>query len=183
MCWLTPFARSSNILEVREDRFQPGGGGRGGFGGGFPPRGGFGGGFGRGGFAGGRGGFGGGFPGAFPHMGFGGPVDMGYGADFGAAAGFQQPGFGANQFAPRGPYGAGAAAIAAPSTQILVKNVRCPSIDCKLEPHADLRLNPQLPWSTSDEDLVDLFVTTVRISPQRLSAHWLTASCDRRATF
>ncbi|KAL8286877.1 hypothetical protein RQP46_003883 [Phenoliferia psychrophenolica] len=122
-----------NILEVREDRFMPGGGGRGGFGGGFGGRGGFPGargGF-AGGFGGGRGGFGGG------GFGFGAPGMVG---GFGGAGGYPgQQGFGANQFAPRGPAYAGAQAVAAPSVQIMVRN---------------------LPWSTSDEDLVDLFVTT-----------------------
>ncbi|KAK4700674.1 hypothetical protein P7C70_g5564, partial [Phenoliferia sp. Uapishka_3] len=130
-----------NILEVREDRFAPGGGGRGGFGGGFQPRGAFG----RGGFGGfgGRGGFGGGFGhfGGAPDMGYGGAdfsqMGMDPSAQFAGFPGAGRGGFGGGHFAPRGPY-AGAAA-AAPSVQILVKN---------------------LPWSTSNEDLQELFQTT-----------------------
>lgn len=128
------FEFQGNILEVREDRFTPGGGGRGGFGGGFAARGGFGGGFApRGGFGGGRGGFG--------APGFGGADMYGAGADYSAqmdpaAFGFQgfpgagRGGFGGAQFAPRGGYNPaaaafmGAAAVTAPSTQIFVKNVR-----------------------------------------------------------
>ncbi|KAM0755102.1 RNA-binding domain-containing protein [Meredithblackwellia eburnea MCA 4105] len=130
------FEFQGNILEVREDRFAPGSGGRGGFGGGFGGRGGFGGGFG------GRGGFGGGFGG---HGMYGnGAADYsqmtaaGFGG-FGAGAG----GFGGAPFAPRAAFaGAGGAfggPVAAPSTQIYVRN---------------------LPWSTSNEDLVELFQTT-----------------------
>lgn len=117
------FEFQGNILEVREDRSGPPGGGGG--------RGGFGGGFGRGGFQGGfpaRGGFGGGFGG---HQQFAPDPYAIPGAEFGG--GFQggftggRGGFG-NQFAPRGfnaSYaGSVPGVVVPPSTQIFVKNVR-----------------------------------------------------------
>ncbi|GAA5908232.1 hypothetical protein JCM8208_000352 [Rhodotorula glutinis] len=127
-----------SVLEVRHDRFPLafGGGARGGFGG---ARGGFGGGFGaRGGFGGAGAGFGGMAPG------FGAPGA--YGA-YGAAAahggfgggGFGGPGMGPGAFAglPTGP-AAGVGHMLPPSQQLFVRN---------------------LPWSTSNEDLVELFAT------------------------
>ncbi|QDS78071.1 hypothetical protein FKW77_003565 [Venturia effusa] len=119
-------------LEVREDRFAnaPPGGGRGGFGGG---RGGFGGGFGRGGggFGGGFGGRGGGFGGG--RGGFGGGY-AGGGSYAGSASGMDAPAVpqAPNPFTDHATYGGERGPI------IHVRN---------------------LPWSTSNEDLVDLFTT------------------------
>jgi RNA recognition motif-containing protein len=121
-------------LEVREDRFAgpPGGGfgGRGGFGGGFGGRGGFGGG--RGGF-GGRGGYGGGFGGrgGYGGGGYGGGPG---GPGAGPAAGYDG---GASNAAPN-PFTDYATSGGEPSKVIYVRN---------------------LPWSTSNEDLVELFTT------------------------
>jgi RNA recognition motif-containing protein len=120
-------------LEVREDRFAgaPGGGGfgRGGFG-----RGGFGGGFGgRGGFAGGRGGFGGG--------GFGGRGGYGggyAGSNAGGGAGGPGPYDASTPSNPPNPFTDFATSGGEPGTTIYVRN---------------------LPWSTSNEDLVELFST------------------------
>lgn len=145
------FEFQGNLLEVREDRF-PNGHMGGGFAprGGFAGRGGFGGGFGgRGGFAGGyAGGFGGGFPGA-----------GGFGAGgFGAAGGF-----------PSGPGFTPEPRVIQPSTQIFVKNVSfSPRLLSSFFPLffalsslTRIRfLRLQLPWSTSNEDLVELFQTT-----------------------
>ncbi|OCF39686.1 RNP domain-containing protein [Kwoniella heveanensis CBS 569] len=146
-----------NILEVREDRFANGPfRGRGGFRGGFAPRGGFG-------F---RGGFGGGFRGGFmgPGMGFrggfGGGMGRGgmgfnqYGGGHQAAAAAGGRSFNDNIYADyNGPDGSsdamavdGSSAAgsglkpqpAEPNQQILVRN---------------------LPWSTANEDLVELFET------------------------
>ncbi|CDZ97834.1 rna-binding domain-containing protein [Phaffia rhodozyma] len=132
-------------LEVREDRFAHGGGGfRGGFGGGFRggfmPRGGFG-----GGFRGGRGGFGMGGMGYMGHMGHMGHMG-GMGGGF-PAGGRQFPQDPYADYKPSGPAagwgsggGGGFAGASIPeSKQILVNN---------------------LPWSTSNEDLVELFETT-----------------------
>ncbi|ORY92534.1 hypothetical protein BCR35DRAFT_297981 [Leucosporidium creatinivorum] len=91
---------------------------------------------GRGGFAGGRGGFvpRGGFGGGFGgHGAYGGGFDGGAGG----YGGFGGPGH--LPFAPRGFQGGFQQAAVAPSTQIFVRN---------------------LPWSTSNEDLVELFQTT-----------------------
>ncbi|BGP15831.1 hypothetical protein JCM10213_005685 [Rhodosporidiobolus nylandii] len=129
------FEFQGSVLEVREDRFPGGfGGGRGGFGGGFGGRGGF---AGRGGF-GGAAAFGGGF---------GGAAGFGAGA-YGAQAGFGNPqaAFGAAAGAYGAPTAPGAfgvqnvaGTVVPPSKQIYVRN---------------------LPWSTSNEDLVELFQTT-----------------------
>ncbi|KAK4903428.1 g-strand binding protein [Elasticomyces elasticus] len=137
------------ILEVREDRYAGGagfgggrggfgGGFRGGFGGGFPPRGGFGGGFG-----GGRGGFGGGFAGG--RGGFGG----GYG---GAQAGGYGGGHGG------GGYGAAPAPAAAP----VAPN---PFVDFATSggPESTTIFVRNLPWSTSNEDLIELFQTIGKV--------------------
>ncbi|TNY23469.1 hypothetical protein DMC30DRAFT_414157 [Rhodotorula diobovata] len=135
------FEFQGSVLEVREDRFPLAfAGGRGGFGGGFGARGGFGGGFG------GRGGFGG--AAAFGgHAGFGTPGMYGAAAGGfpGAAAGafgapgmgVGAPGMGAFAGLPTGP-AAGVGSVLPPSQQIYVRN---------------------LPWSTSNEDLVELFAT------------------------
>jgi len=126
-------------LEVREDRFAgaPGGfGGRGGFGG---ARGGFGGGGfgGRGGGFGGRGGFGGGFGGG--RGGFAGGPGGGYGGPPpGAGGGFEQ---GATTQAPNA-FTDFAGSGGEPSNVIYVRN---------------------LPWSTSNEDLVELFTTIGKV--------------------
>lgn len=124
------------ILEVRPDRFanaNMGFGGRGGFGGG---RGGFGGGFGgRGAFGGGRGGFGGGFGG---RGGFGGP--MGAGGPVGAVGGGFDPS--AATSVPPNPFTDFATAGTERSETIYVRN---------------------LPWSTSNEDLVELFGTIGKV--------------------
>lgn len=141
-----------SILEVRQDRFanMPGRG-RGGFRGAAFPRGGF---AGRGGF-GARGGFGGGF---------GGGSGSGFGG-YQGGQGFQgqqtQEQFASNDFGNGGAYAAQeypAAPTAPksglrpepaePSQQIWVRNV---------SPQPSLL--PQLPWSTTNEDLVELFET------------------------
>ncbi|TKA79203.1 hypothetical protein B0A49_03188 [Cryomyces minteri] len=121
-------------LEVREDRFA--GSGPGGFAGGrggFGGRAGFGGGF-RGGFAGGRGGFAGGYGGG--RGGFGG----GYGGGAPPAV---------------GGYDAGLAASAVPNpfTDYATSGTeRGPTIYVR-----------NLPWSTSNEDLVELFTTIGKV--------------------
>ncbi|KAF2012195.1 RNA-binding domain-containing protein [Aaosphaeria arxii CBS 175.79] len=120
-------------LEVREDRFA---GAPGGFGG----RGGFGGGgfggrggFGRGGFGGGRGGYGGG--------GFGGRG--GYGGGPGGFGGAPNAGFDANAPSnPPNPFTDFATSGGEPSQLIYVRN---------------------LPWSTSNEDLIELFTTIGKV--------------------
>ncbi|KAL9087259.1 MAG: hypothetical protein Q9165_006753 [Trypethelium subeluteriae] len=130
-------------LEVREDRFAaPSFGGGGGYG-----RGGFGGGYGRGGYGGARGGFGGrgGYGGGFG--GGRGGFHGGAGAGAGGAGGYGGGG--------AGGYEGGGAASAAPnpftdyatsggerSQTIYVRN---------------------LPWSTSNEDLVELFTTIGKV--------------------
>ncbi|KAJ5779589.1 Nucleotide-binding alpha-beta plait [Penicillium paradoxum] len=123
-------------IEVREDRFAGGGpgfGGRGGFGGAFGGRGGFGGPMGRGGFGGGRGGFGGGFGG---RGGFGGPP----GGHGGFAGGFEQgPPVPSG---PPNPFTDYATSNGDKSAIIYVRN---------------------LPWSTCNEDLVDLFSTIGKV--------------------
>ncbi|KAF4768174.1 hypothetical protein HAV15_002377 [Penicillium sp. str.  len=126
-------------LEVREDRFAGGGpgfGGRGGFGGGFGGRGGFGGPMGRGGFA-GRGGFGGGFPG---RGGFGGPPG-GHGG-FPGAGGFEHGGAPPVPSGPPNPFTDYATSNGDKSAVIYVRN---------------------LPWSTCNEDLIDLFSTIGKV--------------------
>ncbi|KAI9712418.1 MAG: hypothetical protein M1820_001631 [Bogoriella megaspora] len=129
-------------LEVREDRFAAPsyGGGRGGFGGGygggFGGRGGFGGG--RGGY-GGRGSFGGGYGGGRGgfYGGGGGGGGGGYGGG-GAGAGFD------NSNAPTGPN---------PFTDYATSGGdRGPIIYVR-----------NLPWSTSNDDLVELFTTIGKV--------------------
>ncbi|KAF2174142.1 hypothetical protein M409DRAFT_16411 [Zasmidium cellare ATCC 36951] len=129
------------ILEVREDRYAgsgPGFGGRGGFGGGYG-RGGFGGGGygGRGGGFGGRGGFGGGYGGG--RGGFGG----GYGGGGNYAGG--QGG---------GSFGAGGSATAS----VVPPNAFTDGVLSGGEPGPAIHVK-NLPWSTSNEDLVELFQT------------------------
>ncbi|WWC73826.1 uncharacterized protein I206_107798 [Kwoniella pini CBS 10737] len=130
-----------NILECKPDKFANGGlaaRGRGGFRGGFAPRG-FG--FARGGFA-GRGG-------AFPGAGLG--RGMGFNPAYGGAAAAGGRSFNDNIYADyNGPEGGDGMAVdgaggsglqrqpAEPNQQILVRN---------------------LPWSTANEDLVELFET------------------------
>lgn len=123
-------------LEVREDRFagSTGPGFRGGFGGGFQARGGFGG---RGGFA-PRGGYGGGFGG---RGGFGGGFGGGGGPGPGAAPG---PGYDAvGPSNPPNPFTDYATSGGEPSNLIYVRN---------------------LPWSTSNEDLDELFTTIGKVT-------------------
>lgn len=126
-------------LEVREDRFAgsgPGFGGRGGYGGGFGGgRGGYGGGYGRGGY--GQGGFGGGRGGGY---GGGGAGGFGGGRGGGYAGG---GGYGAGAPAPQpNPFTDFVTAGTDPSPIIYVRN---------------------LPWSTSNEDLVELFTTIGKV--------------------
>ncbi|KAK8849790.1 hypothetical protein IAR55_005126 [Kwoniella newhampshirensis] len=138
-----------NILEVREDRFATGGfRGRGGFArGGFAPRGAFGfrGGF-RGGFMGGGMGMGmglgrGGFAGGMGRGGYGGAVGVQGGRNFtnDLYADYNGPDGSAEAMAVDGGVSSGLQPEPAePNQQILVRN---------------------LPWSTSNEDLVELFET------------------------
>uniref|UniRef100_A0A093UVE3 Putative RNA-binding protein n=1 Tax=Talaromyces marneffei PM1 TaxID=1077442 RepID=A0A093UVE3_TALMA len=130
------------ILEVREDRYAGGGaGGGGGFGGGFAGgRGGFGGGFGgRGGGFGGRGSFGG-------RGGFGGPGGYGGRGGFGGGGGGNYGGgFDSAPAPPPGPpnpFTDYATSGGDKSAVIYVRN---------------------LPWSTCNEDLVDLFTTIGKV--------------------
>lgn len=136
-------------LEVREDRFAgagPGFGGRGGYGGGF--RGGYGGGYGRGGYGGGgygRGGFAGGYSGRGGYGGGGG----GYGGG-GAPAGT----------APNpNPFTDYATSGTEPSSTIYVRNV---SLFASMSAFP-LTDRIQLPWSTSNEDLIELFTTIGKV--------------------
>lgn len=130
------------VLEVREDRFAgagPGFGGRGGFGGGGFGRGGYGGGGGGGGF--GRGGFGGGGFGGGRGGGFG-----GYGRGGGHISGGGGMGGGVGMGVPAAaqpnPFTDFVTAGTDPSNIIYVRN---------------------LPWSTSNEDLVELFTTIGKV--------------------
>jgi RNA recognition motif-containing protein len=142
---------NGRVLEVREDRFagppgfgggRGGGfmGGRGGFGQQFPGRGGFMGG--RGGFGqqqfGGRGGFGGGFGGPPPGGFHGGPP---------AAP------------APPNPFTDFATSGGEPGPVIYVRNVSRSQTDAPKWMTDKL----QLPWSTSNEDLVELFTTIGKV--------------------
>lgn len=131
---------NGRILEVREDRFAGGGpggfGGRGGFGGGF--RGGYGGGYGGGGYGGhggfgGRGGYGGGFRGR-----------GGYGG-----GGYSGP--------PGGGYGGGGAAAPA-----VAPNAFTDYATSGNEPGPIIYVR-NLPWSTSNDDLVELFTTIGKV--------------------
>lgn len=134
------YAWQGRNLEVREDRFAGSGqgfGGRGGFGGG---RGSFGGGYG-----GGRGGYGGG--------GYGGRGDYGSGGyggrgDYGGGRG------GRGGYSGGGGYGAGAPAPQAnPFTDFVTAGT---------EPSGIIYVR-NLPWSTSNEDLVELFTTIGKV--------------------
>ncbi|MCJ1348469.1 hypothetical protein MMC31_006701 [Peltigera leucophlebia] len=131
------------MLEVREDRFagSPSGGygARGGFGGGMGARGGF---AGRGGF-GGRGSFGGGFGG---RGGFGGST---YGG--GPSSGYDAAAAPTSAVAPPNPFTDYASSGGDRSETIYVRNVK-PSLQIEL-----------LPWSTSNEDLVELFTTIGKV--------------------
>ncbi|KAK0949300.1 g-strand binding protein, partial [Friedmanniomyces endolithicus] len=138
-------------MEVREDRYAGGGGFggprggfnggfRGGFGGGFPPRGGFG-----GGFAGGRGGFGGGFAGGrggYGGGGYGGPQAGGFGGGQGGGYGGPSNHGPAAAAVPANPFVDFATSNGAESTTIFVRN---------------------LPWSTSNDDLIELFITIGKV--------------------
>ncbi|KAK0253186.1 g-strand binding protein, partial [Friedmanniomyces endolithicus] len=139
------------VMEVREDRYAGGGGFggprggfnggfRGGFGGGFPPRGGFG-----GGFAGGRGGFGGGFAGGrggYGGGGYGGPQAGGFGGGQGGGYGGPSNHGPAAAAVPANPFVDFATSNGAESTTIFVRN---------------------LPWSTSNDDLIELFITIGKV--------------------
>ncbi|KAF8543058.1 hypothetical protein BDD12DRAFT_822656 [Trichophaea hybrida] len=123
-------------LEVREDRFAAAGGGSGGFGGGM----------GRGGFGGGRGGFGGGFGGGRAGGFGGGRGGFGYGGGRGGFGG----GFG-GAGGPPGDYGA-----TVPPNDFTDHassgGEKCNTIYVR-----------NLPWSTSNEDLVELFNTIGKV--------------------
>ncbi|KFA61349.1 hypothetical protein S40285_05861 [Stachybotrys chlorohalonatus IBT 40285] len=123
-------------LEVREDRYAGAGGGGGGNVPGFSGRGGYGGGM-RGGFGGGfgRGGFGGGRGG----FGFGGRGGFSGGSGGSSAGGFEAPATGP---VPPNPFTDNATAGADRSETIYVRN---------------------LPWSTSNDDLVELFTTIGKV--------------------
>ncbi|KAK0724781.1 hypothetical protein B0H67DRAFT_641287 [Lasiosphaeris hirsuta] len=122
------------LLEVREDRFAGAAIG--------------GGGYGRGGFGGGRGGFGGGFGG---RGGFGG----GRGAFGGGGYGGGRGGGFAGGFDPSGGGGVGGATAAPPNpfTDYATSGTeRCETIYVR-----------NLPWSTSNDDLVELFSTIGKV--------------------
>lgn len=126
---------NGRVLEVREDRFAgpPGGG----FGGGMRGGAGFGGGFGgRGGGFRGRGGFGGGFGGGRGGFGGGAPPGAGYGGGAGGGYDAPAPAVAANPFTDMATSGGEA------GTTIYVRN---------------------LPWSTSNEDLIELFSTIGKV--------------------
>ncbi|KAK0263981.1 g-strand binding protein [Friedmanniomyces endolithicus] len=139
------------VMEVREDRYAGGGGFggprggfnggfRGGFGGGFPPRGGFG-----GGFPGGRGGFGGGFAGGrggYGGGGYGGPQAGGFGGGQGGGYGGPSNHGPAAAAVPANSFVDFATSNGAESTTIFVRN---------------------LPWSTSNDDLIELFITIGKV--------------------
>ncbi|KAG9127342.1 hypothetical protein FRC07_014752 [Ceratobasidium sp. 392] len=120
------------IIEVREDRYAGLSGGRGRGRGRGGDRGGFRGG--RGGF-GGRGGYGG-VSNADLYADYSGPDQQMGGAGVGGGAGFAMPD---------------------PSQQIMVRNVSLIGM-CEQSTKADVRR--QLPWSTLNDDLVELFETT-----------------------
>lgn len=136
-------------LEVREDRFANAGGpGAGGFGGG---RGGYGGGYGgmgggRGGFGGGRGGFGGG------RGGYGGGYGGGRGGYGGGAGGGGAGGYGGG--AGAGGFSADAAPAAPnPFTDYATSGGE----------RSGIIYVRNLPWSTSNEDLIELFTTIGKV--------------------
>ncbi|KAK6582624.1 hypothetical protein PZA11_005032 [Diplocarpon coronariae] len=120
-------------LEVREDRFAGAGPGFGG----------------RGGFGGGRGGFGGGFP-ARGGPGFG--ARGGFGGGFGAGG---RGGFGGGYGggAPGGFDGGAASAVANPFTDYATAGSE----------RSEIIYVRNLPWSTSNEDLVELFTTIGKV--------------------
>ncbi|KAK0101493.1 Myelin expression factor 2, variant 2 [Cadophora gregata] len=120
-------------LEVREDRFAGAGPGFGG----------------RGGFGGGRGGFGGGFAGR-GGPGFGGRG--GFGGGFGGGRGGFGGGYGGG--APGGGYDAGAPSAAPnPFTDYATAGTE----------RSEIIYVRNLPWSTSNEDLVELFTTIGKV--------------------
>jgi len=131
------FDWQGRMLEVREDRFAANfpPGGRGGFGG---ARGGFGGGGfgGRGAFGGARGGFGGGFGGG----------RGGFGGGFGGGGGGAPPG-GHFEGAPA------ASAVPNPFTDFATVGTE----------RSEIIYVRNLPWSTSNEDLVELFTTIGKV--------------------
>jgi hypothetical protein len=141
---------SGRVLEVREDRFAGAGGfgARGGFGGGFGARGGFGGGYGRGGFGGGFGG---------PRGGFGG----GYGGGRGGYGGGMGGGMGGGYGGGPGGYGGGAPAAPAP-VAAAAPNPFTDFATSGMDPSPIIYVR-NLPWSTSNEDLVELFTTIGKV--------------------
>ncbi|EXJ88904.1 hypothetical protein A1O3_01968 [Capronia epimyces CBS 606.96] len=146
-------------LEVREDRYAGSGpgmghGGRGGFQGGFGMRGGFGGGFGaRGGGFGGRGGFG---SGGFPRGGYGG------GGGPGAGAG---GGYGGGWYGGGGAGGGGGGGLAGPGPAGLEPVGPNPFTDHATSggEKSPIIYVKNLPWSTSNDDLVELFITIGKV--------------------
>jgi hypothetical protein len=147
-------------LEVREDRYAGagfgggGGGGYGGRGGGFG-FGGRGGGFagGRGGFAGRGGGFGG--PGG---GGFGGRG--GYGGGYGGGGGFDNVAAAPTASVPPNPFTDFATSGGDKSALIYVRNVSIPRAEAVV---MALLTSNKLPWSTCNDDLVDLFATIGKV--------------------
>ncbi|KAM0717950.1 hypothetical protein Q7P37_006282 [Cladosporium fusiforme] len=135
---------SGRVLEVREDRFA-GAGAFGGRGGAFGGRGNFGG-YGRGGYDGfqGRGGFGG-----APGFGRG-----GFQAGFGRGGGYGGAPYGGP---PPGAYGAPSAPAQAPNP-----NPFTDFATSGMEPGPIIYVR-NLPWSTSNEDLVELFTTIGKV--------------------
>jgi len=131
------------VLEVREDRFAGPGAGPGGFAGG---RGGF-----QGGFRGGYGG-GGGFRGGYGGGGFGGRG--GFGGGFGGRGGYGGGGYG-------GPPGGGFGGAPRPPPQ-LAANPFTDTAGAGTEPGPIIYVR-NLPWSTSNEDLVELFQTIGKV--------------------
>ena len=136
------------ILEVREDRYQGAPG---------PP--GFAGG--RGGYAGARGGFGGGYGGP-PRGGFGGGYGGGYqggrGGGFGGRGGYQGGGFqgGYGGAPPAGGYNAPAPMAA------VAPNPFVDGVSIGQDP-SNIIFVRNLPWSTSNEDLDELFTTIAKV--------------------
>ncbi|KAK3703055.1 g-strand binding protein [Vermiconidia calcicola] len=140
------------ILEVREDRYAGGqaaggyGGGRGGYGG-APP------------FA-GRGGYGGGY--GAPRGGFGGGRGGGYGGGFGGRGGYGggAGGYGGGGYGGGGGGGAGYGAPAA--VPVVAPNPFTDYATQGTEPGPVIHVK-NLPWSTSNEDLVELFTTIGKV--------------------
>ena len=159
-------------IEVREDRYAGSGpgppqyGGRGGFG--YGGRGGYGGGYGgRGGFDGGYGGRGGGYGGGYGGRG-------GYGGGYGGRGGY-----GGGRGGGYGGGGDGGYGHNAPAQQVVAPNAFTDYATSGTEPGPviyvrNVSLIPirklaflltyiQLPWSTSNDDLIELFTTIGKV--------------------